>query len=112
MKQTTKMSRAVSQLEHIYNSLNADFFGGELPVLMPLSWESKRKRYIKLGKSQKMCGEALKSKHAFQEGPHMRYTPKFLRGMLNSLIRSMGRHPEKYVRHPFRDLHPPPDTDL
>ena len=32
MKQTTKMSRAVSQLEHIYNSLNADFFGGELPT--------------------------------------------------------------------------------
>lgn len=32
MKQTTKMSRAVSQLEHIYNSLNTDFFGGELPV--------------------------------------------------------------------------------
>ena len=26
------MSRAVSQLEHIYNSLNADFFSGELPV--------------------------------------------------------------------------------
>lgn len=32
MKQSTKMSRAVSQLEHLYNSLNADFFGGELPV--------------------------------------------------------------------------------
>ena len=32
MKQSTKMSRAVSQLEHIYNSLNADFFSGELPV--------------------------------------------------------------------------------
>ena len=32
MKQTTKMSRAVSQLEHIYNSLNTDFFSGELPV--------------------------------------------------------------------------------
>ena len=32
MKQTTKMSRAVSQLEHIYNSLNADFFAGELPT--------------------------------------------------------------------------------
>ena len=31
-KQSTKMSRAVSQLEHIYNSLNADFFSGELPV--------------------------------------------------------------------------------
>ena len=26
------MSRAVSQLEHIYNSLNADFFAGELPM--------------------------------------------------------------------------------
>lgn len=32
MKQTTKMSRAVSQLEHICNSLNTDFFDGELPV--------------------------------------------------------------------------------
>ena len=32
MKQTTKMSRAVSQLEHIYNSLNTDFFAGELPT--------------------------------------------------------------------------------
>ena len=32
MKQTTKMSRAVSQLEHVYNSLNSDFFAGELPV--------------------------------------------------------------------------------
>lgn len=32
MKQTTKMSRAVSQLEHIYNSLNSDFFEGELPT--------------------------------------------------------------------------------
>lgn len=32
MKQTTKMSRAVSQLEHIYNSLNTDFWSGELPV--------------------------------------------------------------------------------
>ena len=28
-KQSTKMSRAVSQLEHIYNALNADFFAGE-----------------------------------------------------------------------------------
>lgn len=32
MKQTSKMSRAVSQLEHIYNSLNTDFYGGALPV--------------------------------------------------------------------------------
>lgn len=32
MKQTTKMSRAVSQLEHIYNALNGDFFEGTLPV--------------------------------------------------------------------------------
>lgn len=32
MKQTTKMSRAVSQLEHIYNSMNTDFFAGELPT--------------------------------------------------------------------------------
>ena len=32
MKQTTKMSRAVSQLEHIYNSINTDFFNDELPT--------------------------------------------------------------------------------
>jgi hypothetical protein len=32
MKQTTKMSRAVSQLEHIYNTLNTDFFDGALPI--------------------------------------------------------------------------------
>lgn len=32
MKQTTKMSRAVNLLERIFNSLNTDFFGGELPV--------------------------------------------------------------------------------
>lgn len=32
MKQTTKMSRAVSQLEHIYNALNTDFFEDALPV--------------------------------------------------------------------------------
>lgn len=34
MKQSTKMSRAVSQLEHIYNSLNADFWNGELPQVI------------------------------------------------------------------------------
>lgn len=32
MKETTKMSRAVSQLEHIYNNLNTDFFSGALPI--------------------------------------------------------------------------------
>ena len=32
MKQTTKMSRAVGQLEKIYNTLNEDFFEGLLPV--------------------------------------------------------------------------------
>lgn len=32
MKQTDKMSRAVCQLEKMYNVLNADKFGGELPV--------------------------------------------------------------------------------
>lgn len=35
MKQTTKMSRAVSQLEHIYNALNADFFP-EAPLPVPI----------------------------------------------------------------------------
>lgn len=32
MKKTTKMSRAISQLEHIYNALNTDFFDGTLPL--------------------------------------------------------------------------------
>ena len=32
MKETTKMSRAVGQLEKIYNTLNADLFNGELPI--------------------------------------------------------------------------------
>ena len=32
MKETTKMSRAVCQLEKIYNSLNEDFFESALPI--------------------------------------------------------------------------------
>ena len=32
MKETTKMSRAVGQLEKIYNALNTDFFDGALPI--------------------------------------------------------------------------------
>lgn len=32
MKETTKMSRAVSQLEHMYNALNMDKFDGALPT--------------------------------------------------------------------------------
>lgn len=32
MKETTKMSRAVGQLEKIYGALNLDFFEGALPV--------------------------------------------------------------------------------
>lgn len=32
MKETTKMSRAVGQLEKMYNTLNADLFGDELPM--------------------------------------------------------------------------------
>lgn len=32
MKETTKMSRAVGQLEKIYNALNTDLFNGALPV--------------------------------------------------------------------------------
>ena len=31
-KETSKMSRAVSQLEHIFNKMNADFFEGKLPT--------------------------------------------------------------------------------
>lgn len=31
-KPTDKMSRAVSQLEHIFNKMNADFFEGKLPT--------------------------------------------------------------------------------
>ncbi|MBQ2062280.1 MAG: SprT-like domain-containing protein [Oscillospiraceae bacterium] len=32
MKETTKMSRAVGQLEKMYNTMNADFYDGALPV--------------------------------------------------------------------------------
>lgn len=32
MKETTKMSRAVGQLEKMYHTLNTDLFGGELPT--------------------------------------------------------------------------------
>ena len=32
MKETTKMSRAVGQLEKMYNIINADLFGSELPT--------------------------------------------------------------------------------
>lgn len=32
MKETTKMSRAVGQLEKMYNTLNHDFYGGALPT--------------------------------------------------------------------------------
>lgn len=31
-KQTDKMSRAVNQLEHMFNKMNVDFFGGTLPT--------------------------------------------------------------------------------
>ena len=34
----------------------------------------------------------------------MRYTPKLLRGMLHTLIRKLGEHPENYVRRPGRDF--------
>lgn len=34
MKQTTKMSRAVSQLEHMYNAINEDFWGSALPPVI------------------------------------------------------------------------------
>ena len=51
-----------------------------------------------------MCGEVLKSKIAFQEGPCMRHTPKLLREMLVSMIRKMGEHPDQYVRQPGRDF--------
>ena len=34
MKTTTKMSRAVSQLEHMTNAINQDYFGGELPPII------------------------------------------------------------------------------
>ena len=34
----------------------------------------------------------------------MKYTPRLLREILHSMIRKMGKHPEKYVRHPGRDF--------
>ena len=46
MKQTTKMSRAVSQLEHIYNALNADFFAGE-PLPVPIITVQSKLYWIK-----------------------------------------------------------------
>lgn len=32
MKETTKMSRAVGQLEKMYNTINLDLWGGQLPT--------------------------------------------------------------------------------
>ena len=37
-------------------------------------------------------------------GAHMKYTPKFLRGMLLSMIRKMGARPERYDRQRGRNL--------
>lgn len=34
----------------------------------------------------------------------MRYTPRILRGMLDSMIQKMGEHPEEYVKRPGRDF--------
>lgn len=34
----------------------------------------------------------------------MRYTPKILRGMLNSMIRRLGENPEEFVKRPGRDF--------
>lgn len=34
----------------------------------------------------------------------MRYTPRILRRMLDSMIRRMGEHPEKFVKRPGRDF--------
>ncbi|MEY8262499.1 hypothetical protein AALA80_19555 [Oscillospiraceae bacterium 50-60] len=34
----------------------------------------------------------------------MKYTPRLLREILHSMIRKMGKHPEKYVRHRGRDF--------
>lgn len=42
MKQTTKMSRAISVLEGIYNSTNSDFWGGELPPVIVTCQSSPR----------------------------------------------------------------------
>lgn len=52
-----------------------------------------------------MCGEVLKSKLAFRAA-HMKYTSKFLQGMLLSVIRKMGEHPEQYVRLHIPDREP------
>lgn len=42
MKKTDKMSRAVSQLEHMYNSLNGDFYNFELPAPVITTQSSPR----------------------------------------------------------------------
>ena len=47
MKQTTKMSRAISMIEGIYNSTNADFWEGELPqVIITCDSESDEGGFI------------------------------------------------------------------
>ena len=59
MKETTKMSRAVSQLEHIYNALNTDFFDGLLPVPI-ITVQSKPGWYISIAgrrASKRSAGE-------------------------------------------------------
>lgn len=53
---------------------------------------------------RKMCGEALKSKIAFQEELHMKYTPVLLQGILRSLIQKLGETPEQFVWRPGRDF--------
>ena len=50
-----------------------------------------------------MCGEALKTRLIFREASQM-YTLKSLRKALLSMIRSLGRHPERFARRPGRDF--------
>lgn len=53
MKETTKMSRAVGQLEKMYNTLNLDLWGGQLPTPI-ITVQSKPGTYEYDGR--KHCG--------------------------------------------------------
>lgn len=64
MKETTKMSRAISQLEHIYNALNEDFFEGELPTPI-ITVQSKPGTYGHCSKPRPGTSTSVKKSHAF-----------------------------------------------
>lgn len=60
MKQTIKMSRAVGQLEKMFNSINQDFFDGTLPVPIitiqskPGTWGHMSRANVNI-----LCGDCI-----------------------------------------------------